>query len=627
MGVFLPAVNHMNDDFDINKVAAEFAKQHAEQFAVSAIRGVKDVAGQIRGRLDRTFRTYVDRILERYGRGKSFFVRTEATPIYDFFVPLSLSNPFRELHEPGAAQLCALSPFAIITGTGGSGKSMMMRHFLVNCIASGNKIPAFIELRQLNQTSDSVRELLLRTLNGFGLDLDERVLEPALSSGQFLLLLDGFDELERKARARVAREVQKLAEKYRKNWIVVSSRPDQSLQGWDTFTEYAVDPLSLGQAVSLVERLPFDEQVKLHFIRNVRERLFEEHRSFLSNPLLLSIMLLTYSDVAHIPHKLSTFYSQAYEALFHRHDALKGGFQRERRCSLDIQEYARAFAAFSLLSYDNREFAFTPGRALELVTGARGASMLSFDSAAFLDDAVQANCLLVEEGLNIVFAHRSFQEYFVARYIHASPPEVTAKLVARYAPVVTSDAVMALLWEMNPYIVEKYYLLPALERIRQNVGGERTLGQSHLLKYLRMCFSTFHIREQQVADEKQLRVSGTARDDGALTASMFAFNRYRDPIAALAHERARIEDDDLLEAFRADHGEAKVVPSEKLKARGRVLALLSKRGMYWGLTVLRALYAIEKEIQRKHESNRESLESVLASANVPRRRISRASTT
>jgi hypothetical protein len=608
-------------DFDIGRIAASFVQANAERFIGSAATGVKGVATQVRARFNSTYSTYIERILDRYGRGKSFFVRTEPTPLYQFFVPLNIRNQARRLARPSAKELFAISPFSILTGTGGSGKSMMMRHLLVSSVTSHLRTPIFVELRQLNHTSDSLRELLLRTLGDFGLEVDDKFVEAALKAGQFLLLLDGFDELERSARKRVAREVQRIADKYPQNWLVLSSRPDTALQGWDSFAEYRIEPLSLADATELVAKVPFDENVKQQFIADMRARLFDEHRSFLSNPLLLSIMLLTYKDVAHIPQKLSTFYTQAYESLFHRHDALKGGYQRERRCKLDIQEYARAFSAFALLSYDSREFSFTRTRALELLGAAQNTAMLEFDVNAFLDDAVQANCLMVEEGLGLVFSHRSFQEYFVARFIHASPPEVKAKLVSRYATVNASDSVMALLWEIDPYIVEKHYILPNLARIRTAVGESKILRNTHLLRYLRLSFGEFTIRDPEGDDEHKYHVGAIARDEVLTSAAHFAFVRYRNPVEVLGEEFDSRGDDELVEAFRSDHGDETDVPSEKLKPRGRVISLLAERGLYWGLKYLQTLYAIEREINKKHESNLESLESVLATARAPRRKI------
>ncbi len=57
---------------------------------------------------------------------------------------------------------------------------------------------------------------------------------------------------------------------------------------------------------------------------------------YFENPLLLSIMLITYQDSALIPVQLHNFYSSAFDALFFRHDATKAGFRRPTKTEMDI---------------------------------------------------------------------------------------------------------------------------------------------------------------------------------------------------------------------------------------------------------------------------------------------------
>lgn len=610
----------MTEEFDVGKLAIQVAEAHAEKLLSAVQAGMLHVSSRAKAHFRRSYTRYIERVLDRYGRGKSFFVRSEAIPLYEFFVPLDLRTPMRDLPTPDAADLVTTSPFSILSGTGGSGKSMMMRHFLISCIESTLRTPVFLELRQLNQTSKTCREGILTVFQSFELDVDDAFLEEALKSGQLFLLLDGFDEVERAARHRIAKEIQGIAQKYPKTWITLSSRPDSSLGGWELFTEYNVAPLDLERAVSLISRLPVDEHMKQRFVQDMRATLFQQHRSFLSNPLLLSIMLLTYGDVAHIPQKLSTFYRQAYEALFLRHDALKSGFQRERRSGLDIQDYGRAFSAFSLFSYDAGESSFGTERALQLIATAKEASMLDFDDQAFLDDAVQAICLLLEDGLELAFAHRSFQEYFAAKFIQNSPADIKARLVARLAPSVESDSVMALLWEMDPYVVERHYLLPKLSEIRVITGVNRKVGLTHLLRYLRAAYSNFN--HSPPGDNERESISSFARDESLSTAGNFAYRRYRD-WPALVERGKGAKKGRLIDAFVHDFGDEERVSSDDVKLRGEFLRVLYDTGVLWGREHLAAVLDIENEIKARHESNRESLADLLASSPQTAKRIRR----
>ena len=170
---------------------------------------------------------------------------------------------------------------------------------------------------------------------------------------------------------------------------------------------------------------------------------------------------------ATIPQKLNVFYNQAYEAIFQRHDALKPGFKRDRRTNLDVQDFARVFAAFCIHSYDIRKLEFTETDAINLIVKARDLSGLDFDVTDFLRDSLQSVCLLVADGLNFVFAHRSFQEYFAARFIAGAAPGRKQALIERYTKRshFVSDNVINLLYEMDPIPVEDYFVLPAVERM------------------------------------------------------------------------------------------------------------------------------------------------------------------
>jgi len=387
----------MSESLEPNRIAAEFLQANLEKMidlGASTLRGTRDI---IRTKLAGTYATYLSRLLDRHSKAKSFFVRSEPVPLYEFFVPLNLRTQRRILESPGAAEIAAASPFAVLIGTGGSGKSMVMRHILISSLRDKAKTPVFLELRHVDLET-SLESALLNSLQSNGLDVDMGYFRRALEAGHFLILLDGFDELDRRRRTNMAKAIIRLSEEYPKNWLVLSSRPDPELEGWSAFTAFYIEPLNLTKAIELVERLDFDPEIRKRFISDLQSDLFMRHTSFLSNPLLLSIMLLTYQDTAHIPSKLSIFYNQAYESLFQKHDALKGGYQRQRQTALDIQDFARVFAAFSVRTYDRRQFTFSISSALETLDKCKEITNLEYSSKEYLADAQQAVCLLVEKG-------------------------------------------------------------------------------------------------------------------------------------------------------------------------------------------------------------------------------------
>ena len=83
--------------------------------------------------------------------------------------------------------------------------------------------------------------------------------------------------------------------------------------------------------MQLIDRLEFrpdEPAIKKKFLSVLERMLFRTHRSFTENPLLLTIMLLTFEQYAEVPVKMHVFYREAFEVLAKRHDASKGVFKR-----------------------------------------------------------------------------------------------------------------------------------------------------------------------------------------------------------------------------------------------------------------------------------------------------------
>jgi hypothetical protein len=248
-----------------------------------------------------------------------------------------------------------------------------------------------------------------------------------------------------------------------------------------------------------VEKLPFDTDIKKKFISDLSSGLFEKHKSFLSNPLLLSIMLLTYGENAEIPSKLSIFYNQAYEALFQRHDANKGGYSRKRLTDLDIQDFSRVFGLFSLQTYERRIFKLSRMDALSYIEKSRDSLQKEFKAEEYLGDLLSSACLLVEDGLEIAFSHRSFQEYFVALHISSAPPDIQEKLINRYWPFMRSDNVIDLLYEINPELVERVLIIPNLEKLFAELGVKQIVGITHTVRFFKKFYKTLNIEPNTIS--------------------------------------------------------------------------------------------------------------------------------
>lgn len=121
-------------------------------------------------------------------------------------------------------------------------------------------------------------------------------------------------------------------------------------------------PFTKEQALQLIDQLvyrPESPKLKASFRREVDESLWETHRDFVENPLLLTIMLMTYERYARIPYKRHVFYRDAFFTLAEKHDATKIGFERAYRTKMTPEEFALVLEEFCTRTYFDEKFEFT----------------------------------------------------------------------------------------------------------------------------------------------------------------------------------------------------------------------------------------------------------------------------
>jgi predicted NACHT family NTPase len=490
---------------DEGKFAADFIAKNLENIFNIASIAYKKVDAKLKIKLKLAYKKYLSNTRQKYSKSKSFFIRNQSVDLYSYYIPTGIRCERHKILRPIFKDCLDFSNRIVITGTGGSGKTVLIKHLFLDCIKNQKYTPVLIELRDLNSENITLNKFIEKTLEIFEFNISSDFINGAKKAGHFCFFLDGFDEVNYKLRSKLLKQIKTLSRRYPKCPIFISSRPDNVFNGVDDYSIFEVMPLNLTSAVDLIERLPFDKIIKKKFIENLSGGLFEKHSSFLSNPLLLSIMLLTYSENAEIPSKLSIFYNQAYEALFRRHDAYKGGYTRDRLTDLDIQDFSRVFSLFALQTYEKGLFKMPRTDCLLFIERSRDSLCKSFTTENYLSDLLSAACLLLEDGLDIAFSHRSFQEYFVALHISQASPEIQEKLIDRYWLKLSSDNVIPLLLEINPELVERVLFVPQLEKLFSKVGIKRKVGITHTAKYFKSVFKSLNIEKN--------RLSATAKDN------------------------------------------------------------------------------------------------------------------
>lgn len=593
---------------DEGKFAAEFLAKNLEKIISLGLQAFGKIDESIQVTLKTAYTEYLKKVQGKYSKSKSFFIRHEPVDLYSYYVPTGIRCGTSTTDKPSFQNLIKTSKRIIILGSGGTGKSVLMKHLFLDCIKDKEYTPILIELRDLNSETKNLDDFVTQTLETFNFKISGDYVKKAKLAGHFCYFLDGYDEVSPSNKARLIRETLQLSKKFPQCPIILSSRPDDVFNGIEDFSIYLIQPLQLEAAIELVRKLPFDEGTKIKFISDLSNGLFEKHKSFLSNPLLLSIMLLTYGEHAEIPSKLSIFYNQAYEALFQRHDAYKGGYGRARKTTLDIQDFAKVFSLFALQTYEKRLFKMPKTTCIDFIERCRTSLKFDFKPEDYLSDLIGAACLLIEDGLEIAFSHRSFQEYFVARHISQSTPDIQVKLIDRYWKNMRQDNVMSLLLEINPELVERQLLIPQLEKLFSEIGVKRNIGITHTVSYFKKSYSNLTI---DLNDEEIPRVHAQIRNKDAdandvIHMAISHCNAYKKPEKEY-FENIGIE----LSKKYCIHQQSTTYASKDLTIKSPIIVDLTKGQGIFSISYLAAGYSAFKQLKQKHSNAIQSLDALL----------------
>lgn len=393
--------------------------------------------------------------------------------LYSFYEIPNLQYQDKLIDVSDVKDLLDLGNKLLITGTGGLGKSLLLKHLFLNTAQHGYYIPVLIELRKCNRLEEekiSLEDIIYQNLYDHGFQLEQNYYASSLEQGGYLILLDGFDEVRQEKAERVFDAIQEFTGRYSKNHVIVSSRPSDRLIGWSDFPELSLCDLTKEQAFQLIHKIDYDQEIKTAFLEALKDGMFETYESFASNPLLLTIMLLTFSKYAVLPENLNAFYDQAFSTLFYRHDRTKGYFTRDLHSHLSYDEFRMLFASFCFHSYFSEDFEFTEDQLRQYIQNARGIiKNQSFTNDDVIEDLTSSVCMLVREGYNYHFVHRSFQEYFAAWRTAQLTDEIQSGLLGTWISQsisCTSDKYMSMLFSLEGERVNKVVLCPGIKELK-----------------------------------------------------------------------------------------------------------------------------------------------------------------
>lgn len=407
-------------------------------------------------------RRYLDRTLMLAAGIQSVVFPQTVLPLADTYEPLLLESvPIdnKKSETLSATELVASRGHATIVDQAGMGKSTFSKFLTTRVCESTDKVPILFNLRNY-QAGESLIKALLREFHEFDRQFGEELFSALLVKGKFFIILDGFDEVTSQFQPDVRREIEFFAVKCGGSRVVLTSRPQANIPILAGGTRFHFRRLTTSQAHSLLSR--YDKFANL----NVGERLIKQLRAvpdgLLETPLLVALLYRTFGINNTIADHVTTFYSDTYEALFKGHDLTKAGFSRPKECHLDIDEFRRVLQLIAFHAVVQGNLAWSSEQALvDFVTDTLKRRNLQVDIArGVANDLTMAVSLVLRDGHEYRFIHKTFVEYFAAEFVarstesksllgklYASPIwpslSVVVKFVNELSPALTRDIITA----------------------------------------------------------------------------------------------------------------------------------------------------------------------------------------
>lgn len=120
---------------------------------------------------------------------------------------------------------------------------MLTRHIFLLSAENCKHIPIIIELRNLNNCKETIEEYITRIISQNKISPNHKITERILKEGNFIFLLDGYDEIYSENKDKITTDIENFVDRYNKNVFIVTSRPGANAESLTRFDNFEVQSL------------------------------------------------------------------------------------------------------------------------------------------------------------------------------------------------------------------------------------------------------------------------------------------------------------------------------------------------------------------------------------------------
>lgn len=379
----------------------------------------------------------------------------------------------------------------VIKDYAGRGKSTLMKQMFIGAINEG-MYPLFVELRNLNDGQNLMDELLAN-LNEIDGKFSDKLLRSLLKQGDFVLFLDGLDEVNANRRADVTKEIKDIIDKTRKNIFIMTSRNDDALTGFGDFKGFTIRDFDLEQACELILKYDNYGLCSRKLVEELKDGKHLEVAEFLKSPLHTALFYKVFVDKKGIPYKLHEVCDVIFKSLLNLHDLSKDGYyEHEKKCNLCEVDYLKVLGYIAFWSLKMKKEKISRSEMISLFSTIRSQDQsLKFTDDDMTYDLVVALSLFKYKGQDLCWIHEAMCQYFATCYIRQDKNRKRSEMLKDFFASKDLELYVPMLrmyGEIEPGEFRKYFLTTLLEDMKRQYAQHLKNAQKGILP------ESFHAR-------------------------------------------------------------------------------------------------------------------------------------
>lgn len=314
---------------------------------------------------------------------------------------------------------------SIVLGKPGAGKTTFLKFISLQALDNRlieKRIPVFISVKAWGDSDLSLLDYLIDQFAICHFPNPGQFVIRLLTSGSFLILLDGLDEVSTNVELLI-KQVRDMSTEYHTNKYIISCRIAAYNYEFENFTDLELADFSDRQIQSFISNWFVDDP---RTGDQCWQKMSESPaiRELGSVPLLLTLLCLAFHETLTFPPNRAELYKEAIDALLRKWDTTRRIKRVQLYENFSIRRKETMFSQIAMTTFEKSQY-FLPQRTLEnyILDFVRHlpeveSSGTELDGEAILKSIEHQHGIFVERARGIYsFSHLTFQEYFAAKYL------------------------------------------------------------------------------------------------------------------------------------------------------------------------------------------------------------------